>query len=142
MLFVAKKNVGNSLRRSCQLDNDSEAMNLSQDANIVREDMLRRKNVPFSGSFTEDCQEHSVPQSLVMLITMIIYGTKIKDKTSYLSQPTLSLSQLIMFHSCVPTSSTIFAHQAFRTKRNSTAIICWCIGTLENKIKRSCEYTL
>ena len=43
MLFVAKKNVGNSLRRSCQLDDDSEAVNLSQDANIVREDMLRRK---------------------------------------------------------------------------------------------------
>ena len=74
MLFVAKKNVGNSLRRSCQLDDDSEAVNLSQDANIVHEDML-----PFSSSFTEDCQEHSVPQSLVMLITMIIYGTNIND---------------------------------------------------------------
>ena len=101
MLFVAKKNVGNSLRRSCQLNDDGEAVNLSQDPNIVREDMLRRKNLLFSGSFTEDCQEHSVPQSLVMLITMIIYGTNIKDKTSYLSQPALSLSQLIMFHSCV-----------------------------------------
>ena len=115
MLFVAKKNVGNSLR-SCQLDDDSEAVNLSQDANIVREDMLRRKNVPFSRSFTEDCQEHSVPQSLVMLIAMIIYGTNIKDKTSYLSQPALSLSQLIMFHSCVrqrhqPSSHTRHSEQ-------------------------------
>ena len=115
MLFVAKKNVGNSLR-SCQLDDDSEAVNLSQDANIVREDMLRRNNVPFSRSFTEDCQEHSVPQSLVMLIAMIIYGTNIKDKTSYLSQPALSLSQLIMFHSCVrqrhqPSSHTRHSEQ-------------------------------
>ena len=49
MLFVAKKNVGNSLRRSCQLDDDSEAVNLSQDANIIREDMLRRR---LSGTFS------------------------------------------------------------------------------------------
>ena len=61
VLFVAKKNTGNSPRRSCHLDDDSEAVNLSQAANIVREDMLRKRNVPFSGSFTEDCQEHSVP---------------------------------------------------------------------------------
>ena len=116
MLFVAKKNVGNSLRKSCQHDDDSEAVNLSQDANIVREDMLRRKNVPFSHSFTEDCQEHSVPQSLVMLIAMIIYGTNIKDKTSDLSQPALSLSQLIMFHTCIrrrhqPSSHTRHSEQ-------------------------------
>lgn len=51
-----------------------------------------------------------------MLITMIIYGTNIKDKTSYLSQPALSLSQLIMFHSCVrrrhqPSSHTRHSEQ-------------------------------
>ena len=116
VLFVAKENVGNSLRRSCQLDDDSEAVNLSRAANIVREDMLRKKCVPFSGSFTEDCQEHSVPQSLVMLITMIMYGTNIKDKTSYSSQPALSLSQLIMNNSCVrrrhqPSSHTRHSEQ-------------------------------
>ena len=51
-----------------------------------------------------------------MLIAMIIYGTNIKDKTSYLSQPALSLSQLIMFHSCVhqchqPSSHTRHSEQ-------------------------------
>lgn len=61
MLFVAKKNVGNSLRRSCHLDDDSEAVNLSQDANIVREDMLRRR---LSGTFSASiagnahCNDH------------------------------------------------------------------------------------
>ena len=61
MLFVAKKNVGNSLRRSCQLDDDSEVVNLSQDANIVREDMLRRR---LSGTFSASiagyahCNDH------------------------------------------------------------------------------------
>ena len=57
-----------------------------------------------------------MPQSLVMLIAMIIYGTNIKDKISYLSQPALSLSQLIMFHSCVhrrhqPSSHTRHSEQ-------------------------------
>ena len=54
VLSVAKENVGNSLRRSCQLDDDSEAVYLSRAAHFVREDMLRKKSVPFSGSFTEE----------------------------------------------------------------------------------------
>ena len=49
----------------------------------------------------EDCQEHSVPQSLVILITVIMYETSIKDKISYLLHSALSLSQSIMFNSCV-----------------------------------------
>ena len=101
VLFVAKENDGKSLRRSCQLDDDCEAVHLSRAANIVREDMLRKKCVPFNCSFAEDCQEHSEPKSLLMLITMIMSGTNINDKTSYFSQPALSLSQLIMFNSCV-----------------------------------------
>lgn len=73
--------------------------------------MLRNKCVPFSGSFTEDCQDNSVPQSLLMLVTMIMYGTNIKNNASYLSQPALSLSQLMMYNSCVrrrqqPSSNT------------------------------------
>ena len=47
---------------------------------------------------------------------MIMYGTNIKDKTSYLSLPALSLSQLIMFNSCVrqrhqPSSHTRHSEQ-------------------------------
>ena len=94
-------------------------MNLSRAANIVREDMLRKKCVPFSGSFTEDCQEHSVPQSLVMLITMIMYGTNIKDKTSYLSQPALSLSQLIMCNICVPRRHQPSSHTRHSEQRET-----------------------
>lgn len=111
VLFVASENVGKSLRRSCQLGDESEAVLLSRAANIIRQDMLRKKCEPFSGSFTEDCQENSVPQSLLMLISMILYGTSIKDNASYLSQPALSLSQLITYNSCVrrrqqPSSNT------------------------------------
>ena len=111
VLFAASENVGKSLRRSCQLGDESEAVLLSRAANIIRQDMLRKKCEPFSGSFTEDCQENSVPQSLLMLISMILYGTSIKDNASYLSQPALSLSQLITYNSCVrrrqqPSSNT------------------------------------
>lgn len=42
VLLVAKENVGKSLR-SCQLDDDCEVVHLSRAANIVREDMLRKK---------------------------------------------------------------------------------------------------
>ena len=99
VLFVSKENVGKSPRRSCQLDDESEAVFLCPAANVVRDYMLRNKCIPFSGSFTENCQKKSVPQSLLTLIAMIMYGTNIKDKASYLSQPALSLSQLMMFNS-------------------------------------------
>ena len=62
-LWPTKMFTATLLRRSCQLDNASEAVYQSQAANIVREDILRKKCLPFGGSFTGDCQEHSVPQS-------------------------------------------------------------------------------
>ena len=94
-------------------------MNLSRAANIVREDILGKKCVPFSGSFTKDCREHSVPQLLVMLITMIMYGANIKDKTSYLSQPALSLSQLIMCNICVPRRHQPSSHTRHSEQRET-----------------------
>uniref|UniRef100_UPI00358DF98B uncharacterized protein isoform X2 n=1 Tax=Myxine glutinosa TaxID=7769 RepID=UPI00358DF98B len=101
VLLVANANIGKSLRSSCQLDGDSEAVFISRAANIVRRDMLRMKCLPFSGSFKEDCQENSVPHSLLMLVTMIMYGTDIQNQENYLSQPALSVSQLMTYNSCV-----------------------------------------
>ena len=94
-------------------------MNLSRAANIVREGILGKKCVPFSGSFTKDCREHSVPQLLVMLITMIMYGANINDKTSYLSQPALSLSQLIMCNICVPRRHQPSSHTRHSEQRET-----------------------
>ena len=88
VLFVSKENVGKSLRRSCQLDDESEAVFPSPAANVVRDDMLRNKCIPFSGSFTENCQEKSVPQSLLTLITMIMYATLITGSSSDLPHGT------------------------------------------------------
>ena len=50
----------------------------------------------FSGSFSPDCQESAVPQSLLTLVNMLLYGFEL-NSNAY-SQPALSLSQLIMFN--------------------------------------------
>ena len=102
VLLVSNTNIGKSLRNACQLDGENEAVLLSRTANIVRRDMLKMKVLPFDGSFKEDCQENSVSNSLLMLVTMIMYGTNIKNQENYFSQPALSLSQLITYNSSGP----------------------------------------
>ncbi|MES9882849.1 MAG: hypothetical protein ABW185_18430 [Sedimenticola sp.] len=101
VLLVANDNIGKLLRRSCMSGDDDEALCLSRAANIVRRDMFKNKCSPFSGTFPEHCQESSVAQSMLLLITMIMHGTNIKDKTNYTSQPALTVSQLLTYNSYV-----------------------------------------
>ena len=49
----------------------------------------------FPGSFSSGCQEATVPQSLLTLVNMLLYGTELTPDAY--SQPGLSISQLIMF---------------------------------------------
>ena len=55
----------------------------------------------FNGSFPTECQEQSVPTSLLALVTMILNGPNIKTQSSpsAVSQPALSISQLLLYNS-------------------------------------------
>jgi len=119
VLLVANANIGKSLLKACELVNDSEAVLLSRAANLVRKHMLTNESSPFSGSFADNCRENSVPSSLLMLITMIMYGTNIKDKASYLSQPALSLAQLIKYNSCIRRRRQPFSTTRHNEKRET-----------------------
>ena len=99
LLLALNKDVGKSIITSCKLENDNEAVLTSRVANIIRRDFCKSKDFPFNNSFTQDCQENSVPHSLCMLLAMIMNGTTIKEQGMYLSQTVLSLSQLIKFNS-------------------------------------------
>ena len=57
----------------------------------------------FSGSFDAQCQEESVPTSLLALMAMVLYGPSIKTQSSSASlpQPAVTISQLLMFNSIV-----------------------------------------
>ena len=69
--------------------------------------MLKMKN-EFNGSFDAQCQEKSVPVSLMALVSMVLYGTNITTQTSstLMPQPALTLSQLLMYNSLVRQSKT------------------------------------
>ena len=55
------------------------ALHVSKAANIVRSDILER-NMKFEGSFEENCMEKSVPQSLIVLVSMIEHSPKIETQ--------------------------------------------------------------
>ena len=55
----------------------------------------------FGGSFTPNSQEDSVPKSLLALVAMVLNGPNIKTQSSFstMSQPVLTISQLLMSNS-------------------------------------------
>ena len=59
------------------------------------------KRKALSQAHTSQCQASSVPNSLVALVSMILYGPNIKTQSSYMSTPqaALTLSQLLKFNS-------------------------------------------
>ena len=79
--------------------------------------MLKMKN-DFSGSFDAQCQEKSVPVSLLALVSMVLNGTNITTQPSSASmpQPALTISQLLMFNcmACQRKTAAITRHSQER----------------------------
>ena len=100
ILLVFNDDVGPAVRKACEDDADADAIHLAHAANIVRREIFNKKTC-FTGTFDSQCQTSSVPNSLVALVSMILYGPNIKTQSSYLSTPqaALTLSQLLMFNS-------------------------------------------
>lgn len=59
---------------------DSDAMQFARAAQVVRKEMFDRK-FHFDGSFKPGCQQDSVPQSLLVLLNMIMKGPNIEHQT-------------------------------------------------------------
>ena len=71
---------------------------------MVQKDVLKVKTV-FCGLFDTNCQEQSVPTSLLALVAMILNGPNIQEQSrqSSVSTPTLTISQLLMFNCATST---------------------------------------
>ena len=87
------------MRKVCEHDADSDAIHLAKAAKIVRRDLFNKST--FTGTYSNQCQELSVPNSLVALVSMILYGPNIKTQSSHLTKPqaVLTISQLLKFNS-------------------------------------------
>lgn len=67
---------------------------------LLRKDLLRRESQMFSGTFSTNCQQSSVPESLMTLVSMIMNCPSIDSDADSYSQPVLSISQLLAFNTC------------------------------------------
>ena len=101
VVLVFNEDVGAALRKACEHDADSDAVYLARAATIVRRDRFQTK-MEFNGSFHTKCQEQSLPTSLLSLVAMVLNGPNIKTQSSFssVSQPALSISQLLLYNSC------------------------------------------
>ena len=106
------------MRKACDHDADHDAIHLACAANIVRREIFRTKCC-FTGKYDSHCQVSSVPNSLVALVSMILYGPNIKTQSihSLTPQAVLTLSQLLKFNSfacCRGDSSHAIKHMEGR----------------------------
>lgn len=100
VVLISNTDVGTALEKACNHDADNDAVHLAKAAHIVRRDMADIKS-RFRSSFDPQCQEQSVPDTLLDLVSMILNGTNapahVNDNTVH--QSSLTLSQLLMFNS-------------------------------------------
>ncbi|CAC5355811.1 unnamed protein product [Mytilus coruscus] len=93
-ILAFKDDIGPALKKVCLENFDNEFVNISKAATFVRKDIFSLSS-EFKGTFPQECQEVSVPQSLLSLVSMFQFGPNIQDR-SY-SQSTLTKAQLLMY---------------------------------------------
>jgi hypothetical protein len=99
VLLAFDSDLADALSHACQFDSDVDASILVKAAHILRRDIANVK-YKFSGEFLADCQETSVPQSLLTFIQMILEGASIDSHADMTCVPaTESITQLIVFNS-------------------------------------------
>ncbi len=79
-------------------DIDEDMIGLGKTVNRIRREMFDQSISQFDGNFKNKCQEVSVPTSLKLLISLLLYGTNIKKNEPTETQICLTIAQLIMFH--------------------------------------------
>ena len=99
VLLAFHTDLGSALRKVCTDNFDDEAICLARAAKIVRRDMFQKQSM-FTGSFDENCQANSVPQSLLAMVAMILGGPNIKSEAQD-TQASLSVAQLLQYNSCI-----------------------------------------
>jgi len=100
VLLVFSEDIGDALSTACQVDSDLDALHLVKAAEIVRRDIFNM-SYKFNGTFPIDCQENSVPQSLIALVKMILEGPNIDNQSDCTVKSTpaaMSVSQLLVFN--------------------------------------------
>jgi hypothetical protein len=95
-VLVFKEGIDEILKEALKQQNQSEEFKtFSKVSDLIRLDMSEHKAPSFNGSFNQDSQIASVPKSLLTIVSLLLYGTAIKDQTKKINQAGLSIAQLI-----------------------------------------------
>ena len=79
VLLVYNDNIGDALFQAYEQTYDDEAIILAKAAKIVSQEMFDTKSI-FTGTFNDQCQRESVPQSLMTLVAMLLGGSNIEKE--------------------------------------------------------------
>ena len=85
VLMAFEEDIGTSLAKACEQDNNQDAMHIARAAQIVRRHIFGEAK-PFNG-FPEQCQKDSVPKLLLTLVNMVLEGPSIKDQMEEATSP-------------------------------------------------------
>jgi len=98
VLLIFNDDIGPAVRRVCTQDALQDAFCLSRAAQIIRQQIFLH-TLQFDGAFGPNCQEESVPKSLLALISMMLEGPNIEDQSRLPVVPgAVQISQLIVFN--------------------------------------------
>ena len=98
-LLAFDKDIACALQQATKtLSSDDDAIILSKAAEIIRRDINNHKLTEFDGTFGENCQQKSLPPSLLTTMSMITTGSSY-PYTACDAQSALSCSQLLYFDS-------------------------------------------
>ena len=97
VVLIFPKGMKTIVKNSCfSSDCTLETAQMASIAKIIRSEMSDMDNFTFGGNFPNDCQKDSVPYSLKLLISMIMYGPRVDCIDT---QSCLTISQLILYNS-------------------------------------------
>jgi hypothetical protein len=92
-------NIGPAVLKASQTDCQRDALCLSRAAQIVSQEIFQSK-LSFNGTFPANCQEQSVPKSLLALVCMILEWPSVSDQSCHQQVPgAIDTPQLIVYNS-------------------------------------------
>ncbi|ELU07992.1 hypothetical protein CAPTEDRAFT_216620 [Capitella teleta] len=97
VLMTCKRNLGDALAKASE---NEDALHIMRASKAIRKDIDYHRKSEFNGSFTSNCQQKSVPSSLLKFVQMVLDGTNdATNSENKASVAAMTISQLIMFNS-------------------------------------------
>ena len=118
-----KRDIGLAFQKMCEINREKDAMTLARTATLIRRDLLSNR-FSFNGSFDTNCEEDSVPKSLLTLVKMILIGPNIESQKASDSskRAALSIAQLMKYTSKGKGNQTSSSARSYHSRERETPL--------------------